>query len=68
MKDCLNIILFLCKEYRLVFLNFNVEMLISSQNYSKEEVGSIMAVDMRMTFFLSGGSWMEVLGSGGVRG
>jgi hypothetical protein len=63
-------------EYRCIFeqrvqthfLKFNVKMVISSQNYSKEEVESIMAVDMRMTFVLSGGIWMKVLGSGGVRG
>jgi hypothetical protein len=38
----------LCKEYRLVFLNFNVEMLISSQNYEEKEVGSIMAKRSRL--------------------
>jgi hypothetical protein len=68
MKDCLNITVFLSKEYGLFFLDFKVEIVIFSQNYEEKEVHSIIAVDMRMTFVLSGGNWIEVLGSGGVYG
>jgi hypothetical protein len=34
----------------------------------RKEVGSIIAVRMRMTFVLSGGIWMEALYPGGTRG
>lgn len=68
MKDCLNIAVFLSKEHRLFFQDFNVEMLVFSQNYEKKEVGSIITVKIRMTFVSSGGIWIEVLYLGGVHG
>jgi hypothetical protein len=49
-------------------MDFNVEMVISSQNYVEKEAGSIIATKVGMTFVLSSGIWMVVLYSGGLRG